>query len=210
MDSPHITSQLFGQRTDIIERYAAHLGNAVIWGYLGPQEYERVWDRHIYNSVSFASLIPHGASVADVGSGAGLPGLPLAIMRPDLSVVLIESMSRRVRFLEDVVSDLGLKDQVSIIRARAAEVSDTFDVVTCRAVAALHKLVRWTHHMFPGDGQLLALKGAQAEAEIADSAAILKRYRLEAEVLTVTAHPETESTTVVRVRRGGSTGSEHR
>lgn len=142
-----------------ITRYVDILTSVGIeWGLLGPDEGERIWSRHVLNCACLADLIPHGLSVADVGSGAGLPGIVLALMRPDLKITLIESLERRVDFLNTTVSDLGLVNQVSVRRARAEDVQDIYDVVTARAVANLSKLLRWTKQLIGRNGQLLALK----------------------------------------------------
>lgn len=186
-----------------ITRYVDILTNVGIeWGLLGPDEGERIWSRHVLNCAGLADLIPHGLSVADVGSGAGLPGIVLALMRPDLEITLIESLERRVEFLNTTVSDLGLVNQVSVRRARAEDVQDIYDVVTARAVANLSKLLRWTKHLIGRNGQLLALKGQSATTEVAKAKNLLKELNLCAEVLTVSALPETQPTWVVRVSRG--------
>jgi len=178
---------------DPLDAYATLLATtAVEWGLIGPAEPDRIWERHIRNSTALAPLIGQGASVLDVGSGAGLPGIPLAIARPDLDVTLLEPMARRVRFLESAVADLGL-DHVTVVRARAEDVTLTADVVVARAVAPLEKLVRVTRHLFP-EGELLALKGDKAPAEIAAAARALAKWGLAADLL----YPE--GATVVRVR----------
>ena len=122
-----VLEEVFGDGLEVITRYVDILANRGIdWGLLGPREADRLWDRHVLNSVAVASLIPAEASVVDVGSGAGLPGIPLAIARPDLSVVLLESLLRRVTFLADVVAELGLGDRVRVVRGRAEECTEHF------------------------------------------------------------------------------------
>ena len=158
------------------------------------------WRTHVLNSVAVASLIPAEASVVDVGSGAGLPGIPLAIARPDLSVVLLESLLRRVTFLAEVVAELGLGDRVRVVRGRAEECTEHFDVVTARAVAPLGRLVGWADHLFLPSGQLLALKGSSADKEVAEAQAVLRKRRLVADVQAVRAAASLEETFVVRVR----------
>jgi 16S rRNA (guanine527-N7)-methyltransferase len=166
---------------------------AVEWGLIGPGEAGRIWERHLANSVALSVLIGQGATVFDIGSGAGLPGIPLALARPDLNIDLVEPLLRRSRFLTETVAELGLESQVRVIRARAEEIKTAADVVVARAVAPLVKLVGWTKHLFP-QGQLLALKGERASTEVAEAKAKLTRWGLVAEVL----YPG--EATVVRVR----------
>lgn len=173
----------------------------VEWGLLGPKEAPRVWERHILNSAALTSLIPEGSRVADVGSGAGLPGVPLAIQRPDLRVTLMEPLLRRFNFLSQVVEELGLGDRVDVLRARAEDCDEHFDIVTARAVAKLPTLIGWTKSLFLPDGYLLALKGVSAADEVKGSAKALKAGGLEAEVLVVRSHPQAQVTHVVRVGR---------
>lgn len=186
-----------------IQQYIDILGTRGIdWGLLGPREGERIFSRHVLNSVAVESLIPQGVDVVDVGSGAGLPGIPLAIVRPDLHITLLEPLLRRVTFLEDAVEELGLAERVEVVRGRAEEVRKRhFDVVTCRAVAPLERLLGWTTPLFLPDGELLALKGASAADEIDSAARRLERQRLTAEVLQVRASASAEPTSVVRVRK---------
>lgn len=176
------------------------LDRGIEWGLLGPREGERVWQRHVGNSLALLDVLPQGVFVADVGSGAGLPGLPIAIARPDLQVCLVEPLLRRSQFLELAVAELGLADRVSVVRARAEEISERFDVVTCRAVAPLSKLLRWTLGLFEGGGQLVALKGASAEAEVEAAGKVLRKASLTAEVLELRAAPGVEPTRAIRVR----------
>ncbi|MCW2525989.1 MAG: rRNA methyltransferase, partial [Pseudonocardiales bacterium] len=136
----------------------------------GPHEADRVWDRHILNSVAVAELIGDGLRVADIGSGAGLPGIPIAISRPDLPIVLVEPLLRRATFLAEVIDELGLTT-VTVARGRAEDVGTRqehreFDIVTSRAVAALDKLTRWSLPLLRVDGLMLALKGERAQAEL--------------------------------------------
>ena len=133
---PDGARELFGDAFDRACQYADILaGRGVEWGLIGPREQDRIWSRHILNSVAIASHIPQGASVVDVGSGAGLPGIPLALVRPDLRITLLEPLQRRAAFLELAVAELGLGDRVSVVRARAEDHHEVYDVVTCRAVA---------------------------------------------------------------------------
>ena len=173
----------------------------VEWGLIGPREVPRLWERHVLNSVAIAGLIVAGATVVDVGSGAGLPGIPLAVLRPDLDVVLLEPKVRRADFLTQTVDELGLVDRVRVVRARAEEHRATYDVVTCRAVAPLGQLLGWTSSLFLPDGELLALKGASAEDEVAASRRELGKVGAVATVVSARAHEEAEPTYVVMVRR---------
>jgi 16S rRNA (guanine527-N7)-methyltransferase len=196
-----LVREVFGEQFGTIERYVDILASrGVEWGLIGPREVDRLWSRHVLNSVALGSLVPAGSSVVDVGSGAGLPGLPLAILRPDLKVTLLEPLLRRVNFLKETVAELGLGDRVSVVRGRAEDHRATYQVVTCRAVAALEKLLPWCLPLLASDGQLLALKGESAERELLDVKGVLRRRRLIGDVQVMSAHPEAESTWVVRIR----------
>lgn len=200
--TPAAVSELYGEALGTIEAYVSALSTrGVEWGLIGPREVPRLWERHILNSVAIAGLIGSGATVVDVGSGAGLPGIPLAVLRPDLDVVLLEPKVRRADFLTQTVDELGIGDRVRVIRARAEEHRATYDVATCRAVAPLGQLLGWTSRLFLPDGELLALKGASAEDEVAASRRELVRAGAVATVVSVRAHEEAEPTYVVRVRR---------
>lgn len=159
----------FGPRLQIAQRYADVLASAgVERGLLGPHEVDRLWDRHLLNSAVIAELLDPGDRVVDIGSGAGLPGLPLAIARPDLQIVLLEPLLRRATFLREVVAQLGL--DVEVVRGRAEEswVRDQIgerDVVVSRAVAALDKLTKWSMPLLRADGRMLAIKGERAADE---------------------------------------------
>lgn len=161
---------VFGNRIDQAEAYVELLRvHGVERGLIGPREVERLWERHVLNSAVIGERIPKGSRVVDVGSGAGLPGVPLAIARPDLDIVLLEPMARRVDWLAEVADELDL--QVTIVRGRAeerqvrADVGGA-DVVTARAVAPLAKLAGWCLPLARPEGILLALKGASAAEEI--------------------------------------------
>ena len=144
-----IAERLYGDSYKIIKRYVDILANrGVEWGLIGPREVDRLWERHILNSAALESLIPQGSRVADVGSGAGLPGIPLAVLRPDLEMTLVEPMLRRSNFLTEVVDELGLGDRVTIVRDRAEDAGISVDVVVSRAVAKLATLVGWTAGLF--------------------------------------------------------------
>lgn len=168
---------------------------------MGPREGDKIWQRHIANSLSLVAAIGQGVEVADVGSGAGLPGLPVAIARPDLSVTLIEPLLRRATFLTEAVEELGLEDRVTVLRSRAEDCREKFDVVTCRAVAPLKRLLGWTSPLFVPHGSLVALKGSSAEDEIRDAGKVLKAGGLRAEVLELRAAPGVDPTRAVRVER---------
>lgn len=176
-------------------------GRGIEWGLLGPREADRVWERHVLNSLALAPLIPPSGSVVDVGSGAGLPGIPLAIRRPDLHVTLLEPLLRRVNFLELAVTELGLADRVRVVRDRAESHHDRYEVVTCRAVAPLPRLIGWCGPLLARDGRLIALKGSSASQEVADARKELERAGLEAEVQELSVPDRTETTWAIVVRR---------
>lgn len=195
---PPSAAATFGDRLPVMERYADLLaGPGVDHGLIGPREVPRLWDRHLTNCGVVLPRVPEGSRVADVGSGAGLPGLVWAIGRPDLHVTLVEPLLRRTRFLDDVVEELGLEN-VRVLRARAEEVEETFDVVTARAVAPLEKLAKWCMPLVRPGGSLLALKGRTAEEEVASARRTLGR--LGATDVRVATYGELEvPTTVVEV-----------
>jgi 16S rRNA (guanine527-N7)-methyltransferase len=168
---------VFGDRLDLATRYAHQLAtDGVVRGIIGPREAPRLWDRHLLNCAVVGELMELGASVTDVGSGAGLPGIPLAIARPDLVVTLLEPLARRYDFLIEVVDALGLAHQVDVVRARAEEYSGPpADVVTARAVAPLDRLAGWCLPLARVGGRLIALKGASAAAEIEEHTAAVAR-----------------------------------
>lgn len=201
-----MVSALFGNNEAISQYVDILTGRAIEWGLLGPREADRIWSRHIFNSMALSGLVRADARVVDVGSGAGLPGLPLAIARPDLDVTLLEPLARRFEFLRLTVAELELRNVV-VARGRAEDwpkEGRRFDVITARAVAPLEKLVGWTRRLPVPGGEILALKGESAEREIAEAAAALRRWRLRADVLEVRAHALCEPTCVVRV--SGSVG----
>lgn len=175
----HSASTLFGDRLALAQRYAEHLATSgVERGLVGPREASRVWERHVLNCAVVAELVPDGARVVDVGSGAGLPGIPLALSRPDLRIVLIEPLARRVEWLAEVLEDLGL--DVAVERGRAEEAGvrhrwEGADVVTARAVAPLAKLTAWALPLLRPGGRLLAVKGASARAEAQRDADAVRR-----------------------------------
>jgi 16S rRNA (guanine527-N7)-methyltransferase len=161
---------VFGERLPLAERYAEHLATTgVEWGLVGPREASRVWERHILNCAVVADLIPPAARVLDIGSGAGLPGIPLALARSDLRVVLVEPLARRVEWLRTVLADLELPVEVERGRAEDTPIRRRWegaDVVTSRAVAPLHRLAAWCLPLVRPGGMMLAVKGMSAPAEV--------------------------------------------
>jgi 16S rRNA (guanine527-N7)-methyltransferase len=194
-----------------LDEFVARLSSdGVTRGLIGPREVDRLWGRHVANSAVVEALVPLGASLADVGSGAGLPGIPIALVRPDIEVVLIEPLLRRSTFLSEVVAQLCLEDRVTVLRGRAEEVKVVVDVVTARAVAPLDKLAGWTLPLVDVGGTVLALKGENAHTELEEASAELERLGGgSAEIVMVGADIVTPATTVVRIvklkapRRGG-------
>lgn len=177
MDEARIAG-VFADSTKTISQYVDILASRGIdWGLIGPRERDRLWERHILNSVALSPLIPQGAAVVDVGSGAGLPGLPLAILRPDLRVTLLEPLLRRVDFLNLAVPELDLADRVEVIRGRAEDHRARYDIVTCRAVAPLPRLLGWCMPLAKRGGRLLALKGVSAAEEVAAAGDELRGLR---------------------------------
>ena len=192
---------LFGMAFGAAEHFAGMLvDEGELRGLVGPRELPRLWTRHIVNSAAVAPFLPRRGSVADVGSGAGFPGIVVALLRPDLDVTLIETMERRVDWLDDVVAELDL-DNVTVVRARAEEVKDRYDAVTARAVAKLSKLVRLTAPLLRPGGSLLALKGARAEEEVEEAKYVVKKARLERAIIHEVITPGEELTKVVEIRR---------
>lgn len=194
--------KIFGDRLDLAKRYVDYLATSgTERGLIGPREVPRLWNRHVLNCAVIESQIAEGSHVADVGSGAGLPGLCLAIARPDLELTLIEPLERRVIWLQEVVDDLGL-DNVTIMRTRAelAVGMVNADVVTARAVSALSNLAGLTIPLLAGKGEVLAIKGRSAGEEIEKAAkAIRKLGGTQTSVVLVGQDLLEEPTTVVRI-----------
>ena len=169
-EAPLAAHHVFGDRLAAARRYAELLANVgVERGLLGPREVDRLWERHILNSAAVGELIAGGERVVDVGSGAGLPGVPLALARPDLSVTLVEPMLRRSEFLREVVGVLGLS--VAVVRGRADDAAvrgqiGEVDVAVSRAVASLDKLTEWCLPLIRPGGRMLAIKGERASEEV--------------------------------------------
>ena len=175
---PDVAQRVFGPGLPLVRRFAADLAQyGVELGLIGPLEPARLWTRHLLNCGLVARLIPQGANVADVGSGAGLPGLVLAAARPDLRITLIEPMERRVVWLQDEIGRLGL-EQVTVRRARAEEVGERFQVVTARAVGALTKLLPLVTPLVAPGGSLALMKGAGVAEEIHAAERVIRRLRL--------------------------------
>ncbi len=208
-----LLDRLFASRLPIIESYVALLATrGVERGLLGPREAPRLWSRHILNCAVLSDLVPTGSALADLGSGAGLPGCVLAIARPDVHVTLIEPLLRRSVFLLEVRESLHL-DNVEVVRARADEVRrpTAFDLVTARAVAPLHMLVQWALPLCRAGGELVAVKGKSASAELRRARPVMRQLdagpvsieQLGTGVLEV-------ATTVVRIQSNGQRSSGRR
>ncbi len=158
-----LVGRYFPERQEEIRAFAQFLTTAGIErGLIGPREGERIWERHIFNCLPVTQLLPQNASLFDIGSGAGLPGIVIALARPDLKVTLIEPLERRVEFLKEATEGLGIE----VIRGRAQDVKKSADYVTARAVAPLEKLKKISWHMVKTGGALLAMKGESAATEM--------------------------------------------
>lgn len=176
---PGAAAAVFGDNLDIAVRYGQLLATAgVEWGLLGPREVDRIWDRHLLNCAVVAELVEPGERVADIGTGAGLPGIPMLIAKPGLRLTLVESLLRRAEFLTMVVSELGLDADVVRGRAEDRDVQRSAggcDVVTSRAVASLDKLTRWSVPLLRPGGRLLAIKGERAPDELREHRRVMTR-----------------------------------
>lgn len=194
--------KIFGERLDLAKRYVEHLATSgTERGLIGPREVPRLWSRHVLNCAVIQSAIARNSHVADVGSGAGLPGLCLAIARPDLELTLIEPLERRVIWLQEVVDDLGL-DNVTIMRTRAelAVGMVDADVVTARAVSALTNLAGLTIPLLNGSGEVVAIKGRSASEEIEKAGKVIRKLGgVETSVVICGQELLEEPTTVVRI-----------
>ncbi|MGZ8177714.1 16S rRNA (guanine(527)-N(7))-methyltransferase RsmG [Williamsia sp. SKLECPSW1] len=197
---------VFGDRLGRARVYRDLLATAgVERGLIGPRETERLWDRHLLNCGVLGEAIPDGSTVVDIGSGAGLPGIPLALAAGSLRVTLVEPLERRYLFLVEAIDAIGL--DIEVVRGRAEErvvrdaVGDA-DVVTSRAVAPLDRLARWSAPLIRSGGELIAIKGASAAEEIATHKATVGKFGLTAlRVETVGADTLSMPTTIVRARR---------
>ncbi|MES4886984.1 16S rRNA (guanine(527)-N(7))-methyltransferase RsmG [Streptomyces sp. NPDC096012] len=208
--APEQAREVFGERFADAVRYAELLAEAGVQrGLIGPREVPRLWERHLLNCAVLSEAVPEGVTVCDVGSGAGLPGIPLALVREDLNITLLEPLLRRTNFLTEVVELLGL-DHVTVVRGRAEEVLGTLQpvhVVTARAVAPLDRLAAWGIPLLRPYGEMLALKGDTAEEELKASAAALSKLgAVETSILHVGEGIVDPLSTVVRVEVGESPG----
>lgn len=187
-----------------LQRYRDLLATeGVQWGLIGPREVDRLWDRHIDNCLAVTedpACLPEHATVLDVGSGAGLPGLVWAIARPDLRITLLEPLARRVRFLEFAVGDLDV--DVAIVRGRGQDVDLTAQRVTARAVAATRRLLPWLAPRVSQDGCMVLLKGQRAQEELDAAGEWLRRHRWQAQVRDVGQPPRTRVIVVERRTTG--------
>ena len=203
---PDTAEGVFGSQIGLARQYAQKLANdSDELGLLGPRELDKIWSRHILNSAVVAELIKPGDLVADVGSGAGLPGIPMAIAAPESNFVLIEPMERRASWLQEMVGELDLEN-VEVIRARAEEVEGgEFDVVTARAVAALDKLLRLCVPLLKPGGKVIALKGSKAPEEILEAQKLKKKLKIESfEIVVCGENFLAEPTSVVETRLDSS------
>lgn len=203
---PEAAEAIFGSRVDLARGYARMLANdSDELGLLGPRELDKIWSRHILNSAVVAELVSAGELVADVGSGAGLPGIPMAIAAPKSHFVLIEPMDRRASWLQGVVQELGLEN-IEVIRARAEELDGgQFNVVTARAVAALNKLLRLCVPLLKPGGRVIALKGSKAAEEIEAAKTLQKKLKIQGfEIVSCGEEFLSEPTSVVQTRLDSS------
>ncbi|MFI9150850.1 16S rRNA (guanine(527)-N(7))-methyltransferase RsmG [Streptomyces sp. NPDC053367] len=208
--APEQAREVFGDRFADAVRYAELLAEAGVQrGLIGPREVPRLWERHLLNCAVLSEVVPEGVTVCDVGSGAGLPGIPLALVREDLKITLLEPLLRRTTFLTEVVELLGL-DHVTVVRGRAEEVMGKLTpvhVVTARAVAPLDRLATWGIPLLRPYGEMLALKGDTAEEELKSAATALSKLgAVSTSVLQVGEGVVDPLSTVVRVEVGESPG----
>ncbi len=203
--------EIFGDALASVERYGQLLTtDGLERGLIGPREVDRLWERHLLNCAALEPWLPDQGRVVDVGSGAGLPGVVVALLRPDVDVVLLEPLLRRATFLSEVVADLALP-RVSVVRARAEEWAGsgtraTADVVVARAVAPLSRLVDWAVPLMTSGGVLLALKGRAAAEELSAAAGTLDRLGIVERAVHSVATGDSV-TNVVRLQRGPPTAA---
>ena len=208
---PPTAVEVFGGRLELARRYVEALArDGVVRGLIGPREVPRLWERHLLNCAVVSELLPDGAQVVDVGSGAGLPGLALAARRPDLACTLLEPSLRRTEFLSETIEILGLSGQVVVVRGRVEDPAVRAELgnvnwVTARAVAPLDRLAGWCLPLLRPGGALLAIKGESAAAEVTSHGAAVRRLGGgEIDVVMCGSGLLEDPTTVVRVRRRGS------
>jgi len=199
---PPYAAELFGDQIELARQFTNRLAkDSETYGLLGPRELSKIWSRHVINSGLLAELIPDGSNVVDVGSGAGLPGIPMAIAKPTANFTMVEPMERRANWLKSVVEDLKIPN-IAVIRARAEEVKKSdFDYATARAVAPLDKLLKLMSPLISDStkGTVIALKGSKAQQEIEESAKILAKFGYSTpEVLILGSGKAPETATVVR------------
>lgn len=203
-----VVAEWFGAAAPLAVRYVHILAaDGVTRGLLGPRELPRIWSRHVLNCVVIHPLLAPGSTVGDIGSGAGLPGIVLALARPDLTVTLIEPLLRRSTFLETVTAALELPN-VSVLRARAEDLAGTatYDVVVARAVAPLDRLARWALPLCRPGGDLLAIKGSSVRDEVSAAGATLARLQAGSVTIQTCGVGVVEpATTVVRIQSNAPT-----
>ncbi len=210
---PLVIARVFGAAADDAIRYATLLGTeGVLRGLIGPNEVRRLWQRHLLNCAALAELIPPRCVVADVGSGAGLPGIPVALARPDLAVDLVEPMQRRSRFLEEVRERLAAGGRMRVVRGRAPEVANLLNprpaVLIARAVAPLEVLVAWALPLLDPGGELLAIRGGRAADEVRSAgSAIRANGGHGVRILQCGSEYLHQPATVVRVRKRAAGGT---
>ncbi|MEV6150290.1 16S rRNA (guanine(527)-N(7))-methyltransferase RsmG [Nonomuraea sp. NPDC052129] len=195
------TGEAWGRAQAFAELLA---GPGVVRGLLGPREVPRIWDRHLLNCAVVAEAVPPEVRLVDIGSGAGLPGLVLAIVRQDITVTLLEPLLRRTVFLEECVETLKL-DNVEVLRGRAEELAGKreFDVASARAVAPLDRLLKWAMPLLREGGELIAMKGERAAEELAEAEPQLRASGARtAELVTVGRGKVEPPATLVRVVAG--------
>jgi 16S rRNA (guanine527-N7)-methyltransferase len=206
---PASAREIFGGTLGVVQRYVTLLaGPGTERGLIGPREIDRIWERHILNCAVVAELLPESATLVDLGSGAGLPGIVLAILRPDVSVILIDSMLRRTAFLSECVAELGLSN-AEVRRSRAEELAGKLscDVVIARAVAPLRRLAEWALPLLRPGGTMLAIKGDRAAAELAQAQTALRAMgAARSEILTAGQDKVEDETVVIRIIAGDGTG----
>jgi 16S rRNA (guanine527-N7)-methyltransferase len=214
-EPPEGAAGVFGDRLGLVRRYAEILaGDGVERGIIGPREADRLWDRHVLNSAALGELLEPGEQIADIGSGAGLPGIPLALARPDLRVTLIEPLLRRSDFLREVVDDLGV--DVTVVRGRAEEQAVRQQVgemgaVVSRAVASLDKLTRWSMPLLRSGGRMMAIKGERAAGELDEHRRVMESLgAVDARVVTCGEAFLDPPATVVIARSGESVPAHRR